>query len=431
MQIGTWLVVGLAISAAFLLAPSEASAQRGLDPNAPLTRLVRERLRNGQVDAAEHLARMPRGAPPEEIAAALVDVAQRRKPDEALAILDDVVTKYPHAGASYLAYWRIAQLRAERGDIQGVIDAVRSGRAAEIEEAKRLAAFGKEIPNARNLQLLDCYLPAEAWQKGLDAYSKLPPPAGICGTCDAFTRMRRNSSIALCLLNLKRTEEAANLLLPSLEYPSGLSQPYLIFMLLRMYQEADQLDDFQVLCDAAAERRREELGLRRDRYPPENREAIVTFIATEMAKDAAVLTEAIDLARSEEWDLHIAHSRGKLPGSGELLHLVSQWRLRQNPAETVPLIVEAAKLPRNEEWAKYGQAPYYDSQLVRLLASMHSPIAEAALGEIGEKADHQERKSIANAVARDLGDRFRVPITEAWPSVAPGSLPKQLPPRSE
>jgi hypothetical protein len=198
------------------------------------------------------------------------------------------------------------------------------------------------------------------------------------------------------------------------------------FILVRLYAEADQLDDLQRLAENIRDA------------------TLVGSIPAPMGPSrAAAILDGIKLAQSRRWSDHVAafdhlDLSQPRPLADEVCRHVAAWVLLREQNESASAVANGAR--SNKEAG--------GDLLAELLVNMTTPKAKEALGRLSRNTTSARRKLI-NELSRQRDARLkgskinstatkssqargttvsRLPLLfyEPWPATDPGSLPKSL-----
>jgi hypothetical protein len=259
----------------------------------------------------------------------------------------------------------------------------------------------------------------------------------MCGTCQEEMERIRENGILLCQLQLGRRDKAAEQAWVSLTRTGLVENDLFPFLLVRLYEEADQRADLQALARDLEKRAREEFAA-----SPKHIHRFQTI-----QRQTATLAEAVVLVDDPRWSERLAvFQDAGVPeeerARGVLRH-VAAWLLIREQKTTVQLLRDAV----DGEDAQ-------SRRLVEVLAAIDSPPARRALVTLAAEGGVKQQQMIcgiinsrvkepealiAQVVARVPHPRKEMttaqvglaPVAfqfyQAWPKTKAGSLPKSLP----
>lgn len=401
---------------------------------------VGQLLRDDNVDEAAALVRSKAAekSPPAEVSQAMFYVAQRRlagnKLSEAEALLVEITEKFPKSPATGLAWCGLGQIYSARRQTEQMVAALERGIAAPRAWTETNIMDASDTHGWACETLGKHYMASGQWAKALPIYTNSRPNSW-CGTCQGSMNASRMNHILICQANLGRFNEACLASWSELANPrpSYEMASHGAFLLVRLYAEAEQLDDLRTLNVKLVE-----AAVRQ--YPPNdvgNQHRLAAVI-----KSSAAMLEACDVVRLPNvGDMLPEIAVPRIPNSVGLQ--TRRWLIVLHGRTSVAQIKDAA------ERAEQRGATY-----VELLAAIDTPAAREALVQLAIRGDIYRQQYVCGVIRHRLKDpgpwiakiaaavpteRARytnwnidpAPDTDlfyaAWNPPPKGSLPKRLP----
>jgi len=169
--------------------------------------------------------------------------------EQAIAVFRETTERFPDSHYAEAAYSQLADLYEKTGREEEMLAVyqmlIEKGRA----KAQATTPLGDvRVPSEAAARLAEYYMRQKRWE---DAHRmwQVYMPTSWCGTCWSQMEAGRLDNIVRCLMYLKRHKEAVEVILQgSFEDPNFFfTQPrdVLLVYLVRMYQDAGQLNDLQ------------------------------------------------------------------------------------------------------------------------------------------------------------------------------------------
>lgn len=319
--------------------------------------------------------------------------ASLRNSKAALPILQTITTQFPNSEAAMLAWCGIGEIHSERGERDRMLAALERG----VSDRRFLAQAAVDHGSTRALDFAcramgDHYMELAQWNKALPFWLAWRPNTG-CGTCQIGAETVRLNNILLCQVRSERFREAIDTGWRELVAGSWATDELTLFVLVRLYAEAGQLDDLRSQYDQVCAALNETVG----------------------KPLAARMTSAIALAESKRFSDHIsvfeqASNDGRLMVTPSTDQHVAAWVLIREHKRTIQTVLKAAR-----QYSAAGE------RLTAVLAATNSPAAKSALGLLSRNAT-PARRALVN-------EPYPLPVRfhEPWPAIARGSLPTALP----
>ena len=438
-------VLAVAIAFSFgtkCLAEESAPAQWRLD----LQKLLNER-RLDEATALIH-ERARERPPPPEFPKGMYSLAQalllNSKRYEAYPILQEITQRYPDNEAAGLAWCSLGRLYGDPSIAWQHLG--RESLGLRLEERK-IEAYerGFSLVNKHNEQRpytgdtdyrIACnelgkhYIALGEWERAKLAYTAWRTDSS-CGTCYASMNAERHQALLLCELQLGRHEAAIEQIWRKLVHPDLDSDAVGPYVLIRLYTEAEQLDDLARL-------KLELIKSGFERFPVEDPKAqrhlgILISASQSVSPMSASRWAWAGLSES------LRDPRSGQPANTTVSH-IARWTLIREGKEYLPHIQREARAG--------------NPQFIELLIAMDSQESQDALVQLALSGDEnllQQICRLINSRARnpqELIDRITANLPEKqrvlargrdtppelvlrlykpWPLPDPGSLPKTLP----
>jgi tetratricopeptide (TPR) repeat protein len=429
-----WTVAVLFVLAAALPCLAQAPATKTPEWVTRLGELTKAR----KFDEAIALVRAKAAEEPPaaEVPQAMFRVAQwlygAEKYDESLKLLTEIIDRFPKSPVASLAWCGKGQVYGRQGKTDEMIAALERGMAAPRAWTETNVMDAGDTHGYACQVLGEHYLKSRQWDKALAVYTAWKPNSW-CGTCLASMDARRSNSLLLCEVNLGRFDAAVERAWNNLGY-DGLA----MFVLVRLYAEANQLDDLDRLVLEHFDREYRANPIGRDRSSQ--------FVVQAAIETTASFGKAIKKARRRAFDDHLVTLRD-LQSSAAVEQHVARWALLQGHRSSVQqLSLEVLRSDRG------------GVQFLELLAVIDTPAARKELVQLAVTGDvyrqqmvcgfirHRMKDSqplIAEIVEKVPADRTTdtnwnidpLPTTfrfyAAWTPPREKSLPKTLPPKSK
>ena len=378
-----WIVLLTAISAA----PTYSWAQESA-ASSKLLQDINQLFREKKPEEAAALVRSKAAAPAPaaEVPGAMFWVAQglfyQGKDDESLKLLQEMVERFPNEPFASPAWCLMGQVYQKRRDNEAMIAALERGVAARRAWATH--NFG-DAGNAHDFacQVLgNHYISHGQWAKALQAYTDWKPTSW-CGTCHASMLASRINGILLCQAKLGRFADAVEMSWRAVASGNTEVEAMAPLMLVRLYAEAEQLEDLQQLSLQLVGEASKSISA----IDPADRARLKTTINA-----SATLLEATDNARlpravERELDFIAAATlNSERVTSSTRLH-VARWNVLRQQGAAVPRIEE--RLDR----ARSNEGPF-----IELLATMGSPPARDALARLAIKGDIYRQQAVCGLI---------------------------------
>lgn len=369
---------------------------------------------------------------------------------EAYALLQTIVHRFPDTESAGLAWCSLGRLYGDRSlawkylgnsayflrleDLQ--IQAFKRGFAqVELEDPERSFPANGDYNNACNT-LGHHYLKTGEWEPARKAFLAWNTQSS-CGTCTAQMNFERDQALLLCELQLAKHPSVATGLWRKLANngDSHLDQMG-SYLLVRLYTEADQVDDLSRLSLSLVED-----GFRafpRDSAEHQHRRSVLIRTSASLMELISTSRQANHevLARSLEVSVDY-HSPAKAKAH------VERWTLVRERNRNTTIIEQAARSgdPQFIRLLYILNSWQSHDALVRLAASgdwnrlqavvrclpTHQPGSEELLERIVAVLPEREQRSARSMASRPEPFPLTFRFYEPWPVPAKGSLPKALP----
>jgi hypothetical protein len=428
-------VVFLALLSAPRLSPGQF-----IEPASPeLWRQVVALLNDGKTDDARTLLKEQATNRPgaSDVADVMFMMARflftREKYDDSLILLREITDKFPDAPAASLAWCGIGQVYEKKGDDVKMIAALERGMAARRTLTRLNIMDATDTHSYASERLGNHYIKTGQWAKALTIYTDWKP-SSWCGTCLEGMQCRRLDLIRLCQSHLGQFSSVIEQAWRQIGSDRSLDDELCMFVLVRLYAEAEQLDDLRKQNLLALEAALRQFPVSQS---VENESRVRSLL-----RRFSAMADAIDKAQEPHTDNDLDFLRTET-GTPSVVRHVARWNLFCNRDNNIPDIEMA--VIRSES---YGY-PYLE-----LLATIDSEKSRNALvdlainGDIGRqqgicgfirhwmKDPEQLIARIAAGVPEDRanhtnanfdGKRFEFSFYEDWTRPAANSLPKSLP----
>lgn len=214
-------------------------ARRGL-----VQTFLTERKTNEALAAVRELEKQATGDV--DLSQPLFDISRlcfaEEKYERALAVLRQVVERYPAGAAAPMAWIGLGETYEKLGREAEMLEAYRTAAGRPSVETQTSIMDASNTRNRAHQWLGAYYTRKENWQEALEWWQAWKP-SSWCGTCADSMRTRRAHGIVECLLKLGRKDEALEVLEASVLGPHLSAGKRLAVMLVDMYGERGQLDD--------------------------------------------------------------------------------------------------------------------------------------------------------------------------------------------
>ena len=292
--------------------------------------------------------------------------------EAALAIFQEITERFAGSEAAMLAWCGIGQIYSEQGKRDEMIAALERGVLDRRFLAKAAADHGSTSALDFACRAMgNHYQELAQWDKALSYWLAWRPHTG-CANCQVGVETIRLNHILLCQVRSVRFEEAIDMAWGALVPGSRVTDELALFVLVRLYAEAGQLDDLQSQCDQVAVVLNE--NLRKESTP------VRRSLNGRIEPLPARLTSAIALAESKRFSDHIsvfeqASNDGHLMVAPSTDQHVAAWVLIREHKRTIQTVLKSAR-----------QHSAAGERLTAVLAAIKSPNAKSALGLLSRNA---------------------------------------------
>ncbi len=435
-------VVTSALSVVLVSCLSQRSEAQFTKPiESELTRTVTDRLRAEKYDEA--IALLTKAAaepgPGADVGQALFTTAQfffvHEKYESSLALLKRITERFPDSPMASLASCGMGQVYGKLGDTDKMIAALERGMADPRKFTEMNIMDASDTHNYACQSLGEHYINTAQWEKALKIYTDWRPNSW-CGTCWEGMQEARANSILLCHAHLGNFSVLSEQAWRDFVRNSQTRDQLEIFLLVRSYAEAGQLNDLEFLAD----RLYENAALR---HPAELSESNKNFLST-VRKATAALATSIDHFRQKDLSTHVGILESE--NTSPLSKHVARWTLIRDAKHSVPVLKTAALKARPARGEFMTLLAAIDSigsraALVDLASTRDSYRMQAACGAIHHLKNRKEllAKVIARVPEQDahlvhldselqpFSPEFR--FYQQWTPPRPKSLPTILPER--
>jgi|GEM_PF-5096220 hypothetical protein len=347
--------------------------------------------------------------------------------DTSLELYGEVIQRFPQTLSAALATCGQGFALDKQGKHKEGVAAWERGVAFYSAVAPRDFKDRTNLASGAWHALGEHYVMTRQWSKGRRAYLNWQPVDIGCGNGIDDYLSTRAYNVLLCQAHAGPASTTARLAREALACGSfSTPQDLVVFVLVRLYSESDQLDDLEHLAED-------------DLNSVTPAHAMPLTPGARRSRSAAFLA-GIALARSRRWSDHIAAFDGIDRSKPELFEdkvrrHVAAWKLLREQNETVSAVAIAAR---------QNKGPGGDL-LAELLVNMSTTEAKESLGRLSRNSTPNRRKLIVELTQqRDLRlkksknasltsetkqargtVRSGLPMLfyEPWPSIEPGSLP--------
>ena len=375
--------------------------------------------------------------PAPEIAEAAFKLAQllfgQQKYAESLDLLKKITERFPQAPTASLAWCGMGQVYAKLGDSANMIIALERAMMAPGVWTETNIMDASDTRNYAFEVLGEHYIQTRQWKQACEVFTAWRPRSW-CGTCADGMNAYRINNILLCHAHLAQFRDLTDLVWHELAGLRPSSTQIEMFLLVRSYFEAGQLDDLRSMIARCEENAAAKL--------PRNASSTNEILLRAIRKMTATLLSAIESAKQKDPFIHIdtLEAEDATPVSKH----IARWSLIHNPKQSVPAIKSAALKPRSRSSDLFQVLAAIDTLgsrtvLVDLASNRNTSRRQAAYAAI---RNMKERKELLAKVIGRVPDRSKTEFDvnaefeplprnyqyyESWTNPRPKSLPKSLP----